>query len=248
EDHTALRQHLDDALDIDVELFDPFSSVTVGGELAEKLPEHHGRFAPLLGMLLDEAEEQSHDIDFLNPRRKEEKKQPILTYALGGTAAVLVLLTIGFFVWSGYAAKAKQIATLKSERAELQKFANDASELVAKVKSIDQWNASNVIWLDELSEVSEEFPPAKDARATLINASSLKTSGGVLWIEGVARDYDVIGQIEIAVDDDRHQVEGGGGSPNERVEGYTYGFKEKITVTQPSRDAEAEEQLVTETP
>ena len=33
-------------------------------------PEHAGRFAPLLGLLVDEVAESPHGIDFLHPRRR----------------------------------------------------------------------------------------------------------------------------------------------------------------------------------
>jgi hypothetical protein len=56
-----------------VELFDPFDELTLGPQLKSRRPEHVGRFAPLLGLLVDEAGGASHAIDFLHPRKKVEK-------------------------------------------------------------------------------------------------------------------------------------------------------------------------------
>lgn len=230
EDHAEIRQHLDDALSVEVELFDPFKSVQIGGELASKLPEHHGRFAPLLGLLLDEAENQKHDIDFLNPRRKEEEKKPWLRYGLiAGACAALVLAGL-FIAWKTWADRAGNIAALKETKQNREDLGEKLGNRTAKVDALDSWNRSNVIWLDELREVSAEFPPSEDAMSTVMSVQAAKEGGGLMFIEGVARDYDVIDQIEVAVSDERHKVTGSGGTPVDRIGGYSVGFKEKVIV------------------
>ncbi|MCA9268406.1 MAG: pilus assembly protein PilM, partial [Planctomycetales bacterium] len=60
---------LAERLDVDVVVFDPFAGVEHGEQLRAHPPAHPERFAPLLGLLLDEAQERRPAIDFVNPRR-----------------------------------------------------------------------------------------------------------------------------------------------------------------------------------
>lgn len=230
QDYAAIQAHLNDALSVDVELFDPFKSVQLGGELAGKLPEHHGRFAPLLGLLLDESEQQKHDIDFLNPRKKVEEQKPWRTYALAAGAAAAVVLAIAFMGYSTYASRATEISDLEEVKKNRTQLSESLAERNNRVAAFEDWEKSNVVWLDELHDVSDKFPPSEDAMSTLLTTTAAKEGGGVMFVEGVSRDYNVIDQIEVALTDDNHIITGAGGSPNDRVDGYSVGFKEKITI------------------
>ena len=61
-------------LELPIEVFNPLKSVTLGGDLRRELPNQPSRFAPLIGMLLHEASAGEGIIDFLNPRKRPEKK------------------------------------------------------------------------------------------------------------------------------------------------------------------------------
>ena len=52
--HAALAELIDSRLATPAEVFDPFAGLTLGEDLKRAMPERPGRFAPLLGMLLDE--------------------------------------------------------------------------------------------------------------------------------------------------------------------------------------------------
>ncbi len=81
--------------EIPVEAVDPLSLV----DLKRSAESHSntGRFAPLLGMLLQrrlspQATTPANTfIDFLHPRQRPEKKKPLRTYALAAVAAALIL-------------------------------------------------------------------------------------------------------------------------------------------------------------
>ena len=99
-------------LNLPTEVFNPLSACTLGGELKSSMPDHPGRFAPLIGMLLDDAAGEANTIDFLNPRKKAEPKtrRRELTIA-AAAAAVLLLAGAG---WIGL-----QLHNLDSQIAEL---------------------------------------------------------------------------------------------------------------------------------
>jgi hypothetical protein len=51
--------------------------------MRQRLPEHHSRFAPLLGMLADAVAGERHAIDFLQPRRRPAAKSHQRELAIG---------------------------------------------------------------------------------------------------------------------------------------------------------------------
>ena len=84
--HTALAELIDGRLATPAEVFDPFAGLRLAPELQEVLPEHRGRFTPLLGMLLDELHHSPHAVDFLHPRRRPEPPSRRNTYIAAGAA------------------------------------------------------------------------------------------------------------------------------------------------------------------
>ena len=68
--HIDLARSIETELGIHVELFDPFSGVKLGRALVDSPPQHPGRYAPLVGMLLAELKPSKHAVDFLHPRRR----------------------------------------------------------------------------------------------------------------------------------------------------------------------------------
>src|SRR5206468_4192516 len=65
--HLALKQLLEKELQMPVELVDPFERVEWADARTAR-PDFPGTFAPLLGMLHDEAASVSPVVDFLHPR------------------------------------------------------------------------------------------------------------------------------------------------------------------------------------
>ncbi len=72
--HDALAATIDSRLAIPATVFDPFGGLKLAEELQKSLPERPGRFAPLLGMLLDELGHQPHGVDFLHPRERPARR------------------------------------------------------------------------------------------------------------------------------------------------------------------------------
>ena len=57
-----------------------FEGFNLGGDLSDGPPEHRGQYTALLGMIADEANDASHAVDFLHPRRPPvQRRQSILS-------------------------------------------------------------------------------------------------------------------------------------------------------------------------
>lgn len=228
----ALRSLLQQELQIDVEVLDPLSFVELTDEARANQPESTGAFAPLMGMLIDEATEQAPAIDFLNPRRRPEPPNRRRLYSWIGGAAAAVALVIFGLVWLQLSRLDGRISELQRELAQQKKLADQGRPVRDEVAKLDQFETANVFWLDELRELSEEFPPADKARVDEFYAFSKGTDAPAsVTLQGGASEANVIGQIENSLRDARHSITGSGGREDERATEMRWRFKEEIRIS-----------------
>jgi len=242
-----LRDDLTTLLDQPTKLFDPFSQVQLGGELAKELPEHRGRFAPLIGLLVDEATGQRHGIDFLNPRQRPEEKSNRLVYSIiGGVLAAAVIIGLGM-IWVKRSNLDRQITELEKQEKELKEVSKKADVQIKHATEIDNWERGDVHWLAEMAELSNALPLPEDTMVHQIRGGA-SPQGGSYWIEGSVLNSGVITVIEQNVADKRHEVESAGGSPDDSSPEYAYRFKEKVRVKRAESIAEVLAEMTSETP
>jgi hypothetical protein len=220
----AVESLVEEQLSIPFEAFDPFSAVEIDGDLKAGLPGRSGRFAPLLGMLSDEAAQAPHDIDFLNPRRRPEPANRRRQYVLIGAAAATVLLAAMFFFWQGQRAKDREIRDLQAEIKKLDEEVAKFRKLQAKAEDIDAFVAGDITWLDEMKEVSEELPPADRILVNRLNTSVIPAGGGLLMLSGFAKDASDTSTLVQNLQDDRHDVSSKGANENSPRSDYPWRF------------------------
>jgi Tfp pilus assembly PilM family ATPase len=229
----ALRSLLQQELQLEVEVLDPLSFVELTDEARGDQPVHSGAFAPLIGMLIDEATEQQPAIDFLHPRRRPEPPNHRRLYSwIGGTAAAVAVVLLGL-VWYQLSSLDSKIAGLQKELNEQTKLAQKGKPVRDEVARLDQFAAADVLWLEELRELSREFPPSNQAQVDeLYGASKGTDDPATLTVQGAASESTVIAQIENALRDTRHVVTGSGGREDERATGgLRWKFKEEIRIS-----------------
>ncbi len=237
DDHSALKSQIEQQLSLDTQLLNPFEGVRLGRELERSPPDHPGRFAPLLGMLLDEASGTAHTIDFLNPRRRPEPESNLRSNLLVASVCVVALILMGWFSWPMLFGEDPEVQRLREEHARLQKDEAYARELIRRAEEIDHWSDGDVKWLDELREISEKLPPAQDVVVTRMTLRALR-SGGRMSMDAVAKDSAVIEQVGKTIADDRHSSKGDGPWPSQLIDGYEREFRETVTVTKHQPPAE----------
>ena len=233
------QETLSQALEIPVAFFNPFTNL----KFAEgwRAPGRSGRFAPLLGMILDESAGERHLVDFLNPRRKPEAASYNRRQAMvGGGVAALALLVL-VILWLQFRALDQRIEQLTQESASWDPLVKKAQQLTRDVHEIEQFQDANVRWLDELRLMSEVAPPAEDMIVRQWTSAARKEGGGVIAIEGQAEEFSTIEQLERALRDPRHQVFGRGGREDEKADAYRWVFNEEIVVSSSSSADGAEE-------
>lgn len=227
-EHEALARHLDQQLGTPTELFDPFRGLELGGDLQGGLPDHPGRFAPLLGMLLDEFHQTPHAVDFLHPRRPPPPPSRRNVYALAGVLAVLLVLAFFGYRWYERFTLAVEVERLQAEAKELDAAVKRAEKTEKTFNDIREWCATDVVWLDELRRLSEKFPPAKEAMITQLTFAPVSRGGGEIQISGLASEAATIDTLENGLRDETHRVKGGARNEDKSRKHYAWGFNSTV--------------------
>ncbi len=186
-----LARAIETELQIRVDLFDPFSGVKLGRALVQSPPEHPGRFAPLVGMLLAELKPSEHAVDFLHPRRRAAAANPRKKWMIAGGAVAVLLL--GWLIYSriDHYLLASSVDELSQQSKGLEESIDSKKKIRASVAEIAKWADEDTIWLDRLYVLEQSFPSAEDAVLSELAARS-NPSGGQIELKGWVRRPDDI--------------------------------------------------------
>jgi Tfp pilus assembly PilM family ATPase len=235
--HTALKQLLEKELTIEVRLIDPFEKVEWADPRVGK-PEYPGTFAPLLGMLLDEAAGAAPVVDFLHPRKRppppDQKRRFI--YA-GVAAAAVVLLALGVMQWRLWSLDS-QIRTLQAARFKADKAAKDSAKPIKDAASLDAFAGADVTWLDEMARLAEKLPPPEAAQLSELTAqASPKTGGGTIKLVGNVDTSVRVTELEDALRDKEHSVNGRGLTEDQSRPTLRWAIDETVLIAPPANQA-----------
>jgi hypothetical protein len=208
-------------------VLDPFS---LTGVAETRVPPDRGRFAPLLGMLLDEVV-HSHPVDFLHPHRPVKPIPPWrVAAAVVGVVAVLAL-GLTFYVW-GQLAEVNQVnQDLRQRLRDLNTTSRKAVEQKNRIEAIAAWKSRDVNWLDELRDLSQQFPGARDAAVLRMTMRPAQTRGGMVDLQGLVRDPNIVATIEGKVRDPFRSVRSRRIQQRALEEDYAWSFETSISVT-----------------
>ncbi len=177
--HAALAELIDSRLGTPSELFDPYAGLQLAAELQGSLPDNPGRFAPLLGMLLDELHQAAHAVDFLHPRHRPEAPTRWKTYVGAAAAVLLVLAGLSGYVWYECGRLDRQRVQLDSDLADLEKQLAGTGNVQKVVREVQAWKSHDFVWLDELGWLAERLPNAKEAMLTELQAGTSARGGEI---------------------------------------------------------------------
>lgn len=224
---SALAAQIETQLGIAAHVFNPFHGLHLSSALQRALPASPGRFAPVLGMLLDEAEGRKHALDFLNPRQRPPPPSRRRAAIWAVTAASL-LFAAGFsWVHRSLGELDDQLEKLSRESKNLEKVVTKAKELQRSTDEVAAWADADVNWLDELRELSLDMPPARDVLLTRLTMG-MNGNVGQVDLEGLLRGADSAGTLEAALRDNEHSVQGRNRQQDSSREGYSWKFTSTI--------------------
>ena len=225
--HAELARAIEAELELQAELFDPFSGFRLAPALENALPEHTGRFAPLLGMLATESQQAGHAIDFLHPRRRIEAPSRRRKWIIAGAVAAMVPLV--WLIWSridGYLL-ASDVDRLQAESKSLDEAIAAAKKVRGATAEIRKWADTEVVWLDQLEGLTESFPPAEDA---VLGQLTLRIGqgGSQIDLKGWVRDAEVIAKMEDAVRARAGQIQSKSSREDSSMKPYSWRFETSV--------------------
>lgn len=179
--------------------------VEQGGTLdaaeAEKFVAHYGAG-------LAQAERAWPTLDFVAPRRRIEKKTDYRRMALIGALAATLLVSVVGFCWYLLSEQASRIARLEKEH-RLLKESNDkmgVDQIVGEVQLVDNWQRSNLNWLEELREVSQRLLTADEAMVGYLKAELART-GPEIILRGRLNERETNTELKSNLAERPYQVE-----------------------------------------
>ncbi len=233
DDYEDLAERITDELSKPAQVMDPFAVLGTG---PHDMPPDRGRFAALLGMLLDEAT-SSHSVDFLQPRRPPRRVGRWRLGLIAAGLAAVFLLAIGYNFWTTLTDVNSTNAKLTQERDKLKDIAKKATRQAALINAVNSWTRRDLNWLDELRDLSIRFPGPRDAVIRQMSMGSSPSAGGMIAIDGKVRDPKIVRRMEQQIRDQYRGVR----SPTIRArpseQDYTWSFDASIAVKPRNKDA-----------
>lgn len=229
-DFAPLRKAFEPLVNLPLELFDPFDGLTLDKTVADRRPEHRGRYAALLGMVVEEAAGEATGVDFLNPRKAPEPPNRRRLYSLVGAIAATLAVLVGYWTWSQFQDYDDRLLAIRKEIAEVDEEIKRLDKSVRESQSIDEFVAGDIAWLDELYHASDKFLPPEQAIVSQLTGMSQQGGGGQFVVEGHVKQSSEIDDLENRLRDALHRVSGSGGQFDPRQSQYPWQFKATVAV------------------
>ena len=226
----TLGERIESELDLPTKLFDPFTSFEGASAIERKLPEHRGRFAPLLGMLADAAAGERQAIDFIDPRRRPAAKSYRREMTLAAALAAVLLLSFAAFTWFWTSRQESEIQQLADKSTNLDKQIEKGKKVQIEVRDLEKWMAGDVVWLDTLYRISTKAPKAQDVMLTGLTATT-SNNGANLKMEGALRTHEQFTALENQLRKAGHVIAPGEFDQDAKSTKYPLSFKTDIGIT-----------------
>lgn len=167
----GLARKLRTALSLPVHPYDPLAGA------AEAVPTTlRGRFAGAVGLLAGEAT-GSLPINFASPRQPRAEANPHRTKMLVGALVAVVVFGGGAVFGMMQLSKAeREVKTLTAEKETAEAEANALAPELARAEAIRKWAAMEVVWPDELYDMTDRFPKDDGIRVISFTASPMRST------------------------------------------------------------------------
>jgi hypothetical protein len=185
--------------ELDVFIVNPFT--VTGIRVSEKMiPEQPGRFASLLGILFSQQQSETKScIDLLHPKEAPKPANYLLSIFL--TIFLLAIIGYGLYYWNN--------EVIRGLEAELVKVKEEHQKVAAQLQQVQpgfnvlraarNWEMQNVMWLDELRELSTVLPNEQDLVVLQMSFSMMENNpryAGMIQMSGMVRDPSVLLKLQ----------------------------------------------------
>jgi hypothetical protein len=122
------------------------------------------------------------------------------------------------------------IRRLQSQSRELDKKVDEATETKKAVAEIQNWMATDVVWLDQILWLSKELPQAEDAMLTQLTLSVASGKKGEMTMDVRTRDVDAIDRLVTNLPDDAHALTTDTMAVSKSPGRYSQGIKASVLI------------------
>jgi Tfp pilus assembly PilM family ATPase len=169
-EHAALAGRLRDALGVPVTSFDPLAGLDAPAS-------GRGSFAAAAGLLQAQARRRPPAVNFVRPKEPRPARDPNRARLVAAAAALGVLLlgTVGFG-YAQVARKDREIEALQAEKTALDRVVLDVEEDARRIKALEEWSQGQIVWLDELYDLTDHFGDTNSMRLVQLAGEPLASS------------------------------------------------------------------------
>jgi len=216
-------------VEIPLSVIDPWKLLPAGTVVDGAPPEPRSRFAPLLGALVDEAENTPPLLDFVNPRRRAAVIDPRRRYVAWGAVIGATVLAAWMGIRWQLAGLDRQIKDLANQSKALDPTVKGAEDLEKRAADMEKWLRGDVLWPAELRRLSEKLPPAERAMLTQLRISA-HAQGGEIHLDGATSEAAVGDEMQAKLRDAGHTIQVGGLSHDTAARSYPWRFQAGVVV------------------
>jgi hypothetical protein len=141
-----------------------------------------------------------------------------------------------YFAWEQFAEINRQIERLQKRSKDLDQLVKRGADKQASVAAIEDWSLGDVVWLDELRDLSLRFPQPRDAVLLRMTLSARPTGGGAVELEGLVRDPSIVGRMESQLRDEYHEINTRRVQESVQGKTNTWKFDSSLSVSRRSKD------------
>jgi hypothetical protein len=237
----ALSKLLSEMLRMPVKMFDPWTdpklsnlklritrdglvrmSDKLRGDLSAGNLNHPERYAALIGSTIRAGRNVQSDVDFCNPKKRQER---VGYRVLANVAVVLAfLLIIG---WIGYEFHLQYSLTktdkeLSAKKYKLEQTKKSVVPLQNQLHEIESWYVDKIDWFEQLAWLSRNAPESRDMMITALTLSVKAGQGGSMNFTSLARNSSIVSPMEEKFRADNHDVKTGEKSEKTGNSQYRY--------------------------
>ncbi len=198
-----------------------------------------GSSPPLAGLAADESLGHRPLVDLLHPRRRPQANINVRTYALAGTAGILLLALVSWLGYTNLQAPLNQAATDQAELTLLEKPLDSLKNFEQRAETIRNWNAEVPNLLLHLEQVSRLIRPKTldsenfaDEHDVVLEKLSLEKRQ--LTFDALARNNRAVQPLEARLRKANYRSQRGKSDPSTSVPKYPWHFKSTIEITSAS--------------
>lgn len=172
-------------------------------------------------------------VDLLSPKRSPVPPNPLYRQlAIGGLATVAVAV-VAYFLLADVRELRNQVTQQREQVAEAEMLAAKFQEKGDETRYVEQWLGDQVDWLDQLQQLSEQFPEGQVANARRLSAVAIP-GGGRFDLSLQVKDPDAVATLEARLRSAGFSVSSGQINERTRATEYPWQFDARIGFQQPA--------------